>query len=64
MSHRIHVAASITVIEYLFDCSPYMNNIFTIPNNNRDKEKNTLIARIATTSSVAFTSRYEYQFQI
>jgi DNA/RNA-binding domain of Phe-tRNA-synthetase-like protein len=36
--------------------------MFTIPNNTRDKEKNTLIARTAATNSVALISIYEYQF--
>jgi hypothetical protein len=39
------------------------NSIFTIPNNTRDNEKNTLIARTPNTNSAALASIYEYQFQ-
>ncbi len=38
--------------------------MFTTPNNTKAKEKNTLIARTAATSSVALTSIYEYHFYI
>lgn len=41
-----------------------MKRIFTTPNNTRDNEKNALMARTATTSSVALTSIYEYHFHI
>ena len=41
-----------------------MNSMFTTPNKTKAKEKNTLIARTAATSSVALTSIYEYHFQI
>jgi hypothetical protein len=34
----------------------------SIPNNTKDKEKNTFIARTATTNSVALMSIYEYHF--
>jgi hypothetical protein len=37
--------------------------MFTMPNNTRDKEKNTLIARTAATNSVALLSMYENHFQ-
>ena len=33
-----------------------------MPNNTKDKEKNTFIARTATTNSVALMSIYEYHF--
>jgi len=36
--------------------------MFTIPNNNRDREKNALIALIAAINSVAVLSMYVYQF--
>jgi hypothetical protein len=42
--------------------SPYIKSKFTIPNNTKDKEKNTFIVRTATTNSVALISMHEYHF--
>ena len=36
--------------------------MFTMPNNTKDKEKNTLIALTAATNSVVLVSMYEYHF--
>jgi hypothetical protein len=60
--HRMHVAASMTIMENLFALSPQTNKTFTMPNKTKHREKKVLIARIATTNSVALASMYEYQF--
>jgi len=62
VSHIMHVAESITIIEYRFELLPYIKRMFRIPNRTSDKEKNTLIALTATISSVAVGSIYEYHF--
>jgi hypothetical protein len=38
--------------------------MLAVPSKTSNNEKNTLIARTAITSSVAFLSIYEYQFQM
>lgn len=55
---------SITIMENL-SCS-FLNTINKLadPSNTSNIEKNIFMARTAMTSSVAFLSTYEYQFQI
>jgi hypothetical protein len=60
--HRMHVAASMTIMENLFALSPQTNKTFKMPNKTKHREKKVLIARIATTNSVALASMYEYHF--
>jgi hypothetical protein len=55
---------SMTIVENLSSC--FLNTIImlAVPSKTSNNEKNTLIARTAITSSVAFLSIYEYQFQM
>jgi hypothetical protein len=63
-SHRMLMADKMTIMEKRLADELFTNKIVTTPNSTRLKEKNTFVARMAATSSVASGAMYEYHLQI